>query len=160
MELFNILLVIHIIASCICLITGAISALVKKRRGVHTFNGEIYHATFIVILITSSYMAILHWSQSAYLLFIGIFSYSFALFGYLSKKLRWKNWLGKHIGGMLGSYIAILTALLVVNGHNIPIIKQFPLLIIWFLPTIIGTPIIFIVGKRYKHVKRPFKSYE
>ncbi|SFL23127.1 hypothetical protein SAMN03159341_104145 [Paenibacillus sp. 1_12] len=125
-----------------------------KRRGIHTLIGEIYHGAFVAIFITSVAMGIMHWSQSAYLLFIGIFSYSIALYGYLSKKLRWNNWLGKHIGGMLGSYIAIITAVLVVNGPNIPLIKQLPTLLLWFLPTIIGTPIIILIGKRYKRAKK------
>jgi flagellar biosynthesis protein FliQ len=98
-------------------------------------------------------MAFIHWSESAYLFYIGLFSYSFALFGYLAKKRKWKNWLGKHIGGMLGSYIAIITAVLVVNGHNIPFIKEIPRIIIWILPTIIGTPLIFRVGMKYTKKK-------
>src|SRR5690625_6249895 len=53
------------------------------------------------------------------------------------------------IGGMTGSYIGIITAVLVVNGMDIPLINQMPSLLLWFIPTIIGTPFIFMVNKRY-----------
>ena len=87
--------------------------------------------------------------RSAYLFYIAIFSYSLALLGYLAAKRRWKNWIGTHIGGMLGSYIGIVTATLVVNATDIPFLNELPILTVWFLPTMIGTPIIFIIGKRY-----------
>jgi len=54
-----------------------------------------------------------------------------------------------HIGGMVGSYIGIITAVLVVNGADIPLINQTPILLLWFIPTIVGTPIIFMVNKRH-----------
>lgn len=59
-----------------------------------------------------------------------------------------------HIGGMLGSYIGIVTATLVVNIHKIPVLNEMPVLIFWFLPTVIGTPIIIRVGQRYKPKKK------
>lgn len=154
MDYFKLLLILHIAAGTICLITGAISALVQKRKGIHTVVGELYHASYVVILLSSILMAIMHWSESAYLFFIAIFSYSFALYGYTAKKSRRAGWLGRHIGGMLGSYIGIITAVLVVNGHSIPGLNQLPMLLLWLLPTVIGTPIIFAVGRKYKRLKK------
>ncbi len=54
-----------------------------------------------------------------------------------------------HISGMLGSYIGILTATLVVNAHRIPLINEVPAILIWILPTIIGSPLIAVVNARY-----------
>jgi CHASE2 domain-containing sensor protein len=121
----------------------------KKRKGKHTGSGEIYHWSYVVVFFTSVIMSVIHWEESAYLFYIGLFSYSLALLGYLSAKIRWKNWVGAHIGGMLGSYIGIVTATIVVNIHKIPILNELPILLFWFFPTIIGTPIIFITGKKY-----------
>src|SRR6185437_13499305 len=92
----------------------------------------------------------IHWQESAYLFYIGVFSYALALLGYVSVKMRWKNWLGSHIGGMLGSYIGIVTATIVVNVPKIPFLNELPPLLFWLLPTIIGTPLIFIIGKKYQ----------
>ncbi|HEY9577615.1 MAG TPA: DUF2306 domain-containing protein, partial [Pseudobacillus sp.] len=77
------------------------------------------------------------------------FSFSFALLGYLSVKRKKRNWLSQHIAGMLGSYIGIVTATLVVNSPQIPLLNEVPVLTIWLLPTIIGTPIIIRIGNKY-----------
>lgn len=138
----------------ICLLTGLLAGFSKKRRGKHTIFGEIYHGSFVFVFISAVVMSIMHWDESAYLFYIGVFSYSLAFLGYLSAKIRWKNWLGTHIGGMLGSYIGIFTATLVVNVHRIPVLNEYPVLWFWFLPTIIGTPIIFLIGRKYSPQKR------
>ena len=138
----------------ICLLTGLLAGLSKKRRGKHTAIGEIYHGSFVFVFISAVVMSIMHWDESAYLFYIGVFSYSLAFLGYLSAKIRWKNWLGTHIGGMLGSYIGIFTATLVVNVNRIPVLNEYPVLWFWFLPTIIGTPIIFLIGRKYSPQKR------
>ena len=152
--MFNIFLTIHIITGMICLLTGLLAGLSKKRRGKHTTIGEIYHGSFVFVFISAVVMSIMHWDESAYLFYIGVFSYSLAFFGYLSAKIRWKNWLGTHIGGMLGSYIGIFTATLVVNVNRIPVLNEYPVLWFWFLPTIIGTPFIFLIGRKYSPQKR------
>lgn len=54
--------------------------------------------------------------------------------------LRTSNWLNNPIIGMIGSYIGIITAIVVVNESQIPIVNEIPALLVWFLPTIIGTP--------------------
>lgn len=161
MDLFTILLTIHIFSGVICLIAGVMASTVKKRKGYHTKIGEIYHGAYVVIFITSIIMAIINWAESAYLFYIAVFSYGLCLFGYLARKNRWKNWISKHIGGMLGSFIGVVTATLVVNGSKLYWINTIPALLLWFLPTIIGTPIIIIVGRRYRkqrRVKKMIKS--
>lgn len=149
MKIQVILLIIHIIMGCFCLVTGAINFLVKKEKGYHTTIGEWYHISYLFVFITSIGMALINWSESAYLFYIAIFSYGLALFGYLARKKRWKGWVSMHIGGMSGSYIGIITAVLVVNSTDIPLINQIPFPWLWFIPTLIGTPIIIIANKRY-----------
>ncbi|WP_078544443.1 DUF2306 domain-containing protein [Litchfieldia alkalitelluris] len=153
--MFYLLLILHIISGAICLLTGLVAAFKKKRKGVHTFTGEIYHWSYLIVFSTAVAMSIIKWDESAYLFYIAIFSYGLALTGYLAKKMRKRNWLGLHIGGMLGSYIGIVTATLVVNANNIPFISELPTLLIWVLPTIIGIPLIFRIGKRYSPRKIP-----
>ncbi len=126
----------------------------KKKKGKHTVSGEIYHGSYVLVFITALVMSVLHWEESQYLFYIALFSYGLALLGYVAVKKKWKNWLGTHIGGMLGSYIGIVTATLVVNVHRIPILNELPTLTYWFLPTIIGTPLIVIVGQKYRPRKK------
>lgn len=138
--MFNVFLITHIISGTICLISGLFAMSSKKsRKGKHPFYGTIYHSFYVVVFITAVVMSITHWAESYYLFYIALFSYAFALRGYLAIKRKWKNWLRSHIAGMLGSYIGIVTVTLVTNGHNIPILNECPHLVMWILPTIIGT---------------------
>lgn len=59
---------------------------------------------------------------------------------------RVKNeWLYKHMGMMLGSYIATFTAFMVVN------VQTNPAWAAWLLPTIIGSPLITVWIRYYKN---------
>ncbi|KOP63637.1 DUF2306 domain-containing protein (plasmid) [Priestia aryabhattai] len=148
--MFRIILFIHILVGVICLVTGFAAMIAPKKKGFHTNLGEIYHFSFIIVFLTTIAMAVMHWSSSSYLLYIGIFSYSLALLGYLAGKFKWKHWVAIHIGSILGSYIAILTAVLVVNVNRIPILNNYNPLIFWLLPTVIGSPIIYLIRKKYE----------
>jgi hypothetical protein len=44
--------------------------------------------------------------------------------------------------GMGGSYILMLTAFLVDNGKFLPIWRDLPPLALWFVPSVIGLPIL------------------
>lgn len=149
MLLFNVFLITHILTGTICLISGVFAMSSKKKRGKHSVFGEIYHWSYVLVFITALIMSIIHWEKSQYLFYIALFSYGLALLGYLAVKKKWGNWIGAHIGGMLGSYIGIVTATLVVNIPSIPVLNELPILLFWFLPTIIGTPLIFNVGNKY-----------
>ncbi|MCX6352781.1 MAG: hypothetical protein NTX03_13125 [Bacteroidetes bacterium] len=58
-----------------------------------------------------------------------------------------KHWLYNHIRGMVGSYIAGLTAFLAVNAGFIS--HNFSLLV-WLSPTAIGVPLIIYWTRKYK----------
>lgn len=53
-------------------------------------------------------------------------------------------WLYNHLGGMIGGYIATVSAFSAVNMNFLPAIIQ------WLWPTIIGTPVIFLFISYYK----------
>ncbi|WP_081798138.1 DUF2306 domain-containing protein [Neobacillus dielmonensis] len=151
--MFKLFLLIHIISGIVCLVSGIFAMSARKKKGRHTTAGEIYHGFYVLVFISAIYMSITHWEESAYLFYIGVFSYALAILGYLAGKIRWKNWLNAHIGGMLGSYIGIVTATIVVNIPKVPVLNEIPVLIFWFLPTIIGTPFIIKTGNKYKPKK-------
>ncbi|WP_065410906.1 DUF2306 domain-containing protein [Pseudobacillus wudalianchiensis] len=158
MHLFNLILIVHIFTGFICLITGLIAGFSKKKKGKHTLTGQIYFWSYSLVFLSAVIMAITHWQESAYLFYIALFSFAFALLGYVSVKKKRKNWLSQHIAGMLGSYIGIVTATLVVNSPKIPLLNEVPILAIWLLPTIIGTPIIFKIGNKYAPKQKKIAS--
>ncbi|KKK38167.1 alcohol dehydrogenase [Mesobacillus campisalis] len=147
--MFHLFLITHIHTGAVCLVSGLVAMASSKKRGRHTAAGEIYHGAYVIVFISAIVMSIIHWEESAYLFYIGVFSYSLALLGYAAAKRRWKNWMGMHIGGMLGSYIGIITATIVVNISKVPVLSEIPVILFWFLPTLIGTPLIIRAGKKY-----------
>lgn len=51
--------------------------------------------------------------------------------------------LGKHIGRMMGAYISVVTAVLVVNIESAPVW-------LWFLPTVLMVPLLIYFLRRYR----------
>ena len=64
------------------------------------------------------------------------FSYLLALLGFLAPRRRWRGWVGAYARGQGGSYIALVTALLVVSVDGTAAVAA------WVLPTLVGHPLI------------------
>jgi uncharacterized membrane protein YeaQ/YmgE (transglycosylase-associated protein family) len=142
-------LAVHIAAGTTGLLLGPIAMRAPKRRGPHTRLGESYHWVMLAVCLSAAGLAILDWQRIWWFLPIAAFSYANALRGYLAAKRRRPGWLRAHIGGMGGSYIALITALLVVNlGRD--------LAIVWLLPTVVGSPIIVWVISEVDRGRRPY----
>jgi uncharacterized membrane protein len=148
MTLRDPVLAIHIAAGTTGLILGPLAMRAPKRRGPHTRLGEAYHWVMLAVCLSAAGLAALAWHRIWWFLPIATFSYTNALVGYLAAKRRGRSWLAAHIGGMGGSYIALVTALLVVNvGQQLPIV--------WFAPTVIGSPVIAWVISEVDRGRRP-----
>ena len=142
------LLAAHIAAGSFGLLLGPVLFAARKRRGLHTIGGELYHWNFVVLFVTAVVLAAMNWDEVWWLAPIGAFSSSFALRGYVAAKRRRPGWLPRHLAGQGGSYIAMTTALLVVNfGAANPIV--------WILPTLVGTPVIAWITVQVLQGKRP-----
>ncbi len=147
--MFNLFLLLHIIAGTVGLVIGPISMYSQKRKGLHTQVGAVYFYAMTLVCLSAVALAILHWEQSWWFVFVAAFSFFFAWKGKRAVKNRKVGWIKSHISGMLGSYIAMTTALLVVNVSSIPGHQTIPTFIYWMLPTIIGTPLIVRTIKEY-----------
>jgi uncharacterized membrane protein len=148
MSLRDPILAVHIAAGTTGLILGPLAMRASKRRGPHTRLGETYHWVMLAVCLSAAALAVLAWHRIWWFLPIAAFSYANALLGYLAAKRRRTGWLRRHVRGMGGSYIALATALLVVNvGQRLPIA--------WFLPTVIGSPVIAWVLREVDRGRRP-----
>jgi uncharacterized membrane protein len=142
MSLRDPFLIIHVVAATGGLVLGPVAMKAAKRRGRHTRAGSAYHWLMLATCVSAVGMAVLDWGRIWWFVPIAVFSYANALLGFLAVTIRWRGWLREHIAGMSGSYIALVSALIVVNAP-----KPAPLWL-WFLPTLIGTPLIFLAIAR------------
>jgi hypothetical protein len=126
----------------------------RKRRGLHTKVGEAYHWAMLGVCVSASILAALDWSRIWWFLPVAAGSYAFAFVGYVAAKRRWKGWLRAHLVGQGGSYIALVTALLIVNWENLTGTRGVESPWAWGLPTLLGTPLILWALRKWVGRKR------
>lgn len=156
MTAWGLVLGLHIAAGAIGLVLGLVAMWAAKRpRGPHTRTGEAYHWVMLIVCLSAAGLAFLDWKRIWWFLPIAVGSYAFALLGYVAAKWRWRGWLIAHVSGQGGSYIAMITALLVVNWRTLTGHPGFESVWPWILPTLVGTPIISWVNYQIARGRRP-----
>ncbi len=92
----------------------------RKKKGNHTVSGEFYHWSYIIAFLSIVDMSILQWKKSQVLFYFTSYIL-WTCFTWLCIAVinKWKNWMNVHIGGMLGSYIGLITTTIVVNVYSI-----------------------------------------
>jgi len=153
--LFRAVLVFHIVAGTVGLILGPIAMTATKRPGLHTRTGEAYYWIMLAVCVSAAALALLDWRRLWWFLPIAAGSYAFALLGYVAAKRRWRRWLVAHVSGQGGSYIAMVTALLVVNWQTLTGTRGTSSPWAWTLPTLVGTPIITWINIQVRRGRRP-----
>ena len=138
-------LLAHIILGFTAIVLGPVAMTSRKAPGFHPRIGELYHAAVLGVCLSAAALAVLHWSRSWAFLPVALGSYAFALVGYVAAKRRFQGWLRVRVIGQGGSYVAILTALLVVNWSAL---FDEPSLWPWTIPTLGGTPLIAWAARR------------
>ena len=139
----SLFLILHILCGTTGLAIAVGAFLSEKRKGIHTILGNIYHWIFLVMCMSAAALSVIDWDRLWWFLPIAFFSYAFALVGFLAARFKPRDWIRLHLAGQGGSYIAMITAVLVVNFGS----GSF---IVWFLPTIIGTPLIIFFAREVK----------
>jgi hypothetical protein len=134
-------LVVHIAAGLTAVMTGAIAALTRKGSAQHVRVGRWFYRAIAVVFLTATALSIMRWRQDYHLLIIGTAAFTAATFGYLHRRRHWPGDTG-HILGMGIGYVAMLTAFYVDNGPHLPMWDRLTPLTFWFLPSVVGAPII------------------
>lgn len=147
MTTHQIVLTFHIGCGVVALLLGLIAMLATKQRGLHTIVGNVYHWAYVGLAVSACVIAALDWARLWWFVPIAVGSYGLALMGFLAAKIRWNGWLDYHLSGQLGSYIAMTTAVLVVNAGNV--------WWAWALPTIVGSPLIAWIKREVRAGRRP-----
>lgn len=117
-------------------------------------------ADWLVLLLGITNSALMIWSKNTVLVVFGLISlYAIAQNIRMSIKaltqapLSKLAWLRRHIGMMMGAFIASATAFLVVNIDALPL-GNFPSWFGWLLPTFVLVPLIFYYSRKYTAGKK------
>jgi hypothetical protein len=139
----------HVIAGIIAVIAGASAMLSAKGGARHRLGGLVFCFELTVLVATGTALAAIDWPGRWHLFLMGAVAYALAAFGFAARLIRWRGWTSAHIIGMGGAYIAMLTAFYVDNGPRLPLWRLLPPIAFWFVPSIVGLPL--VVRALYRH---------
>lgn len=146
---------VHVLAGLTCVIAGVAAMLSWKGKGRHPKYGTIYYWGLAIIFVTATALAIIRWTEDWHLFVLGVLSYGAASLGRAAMQNRWSSFVRLHIFGMGISYILLLTAFYVDNGHSLPLWKDLPSVAYWIVPAAIGLPIMIWASLFHRLVRRP-----
>src|SRR5580704_2287543 len=141
---------VHILAGLICLVTGIMSMVSEKRAGLHPRCGTIYHWGLAVLVTSAGFLAAAHWTDDRLLFVLGVVSFGASCVGRTTRRRNWQTWVDTHIISMGCSFIAMLTAFCVEEGESVPRLSGLPRLTYWFLPALVGMPLIVCALVRHR----------
>jgi hypothetical protein len=130
----------HVVAGTIAVIAGAIAMLSKKRPGRHPRFGIVYFYSLAAVFASATPLSVVRWAEDYHLFLLGALSFGTACMGRTARRRRWHSWAKWHIISMSLSYILLLTAFYVDNGHSLPLWRDLPTVAYWLLPGTIGIP--------------------
>jgi uncharacterized membrane protein len=143
---------IHVFLGIACVITGFMAMLSEKRHGRHPQFGIIYYWCLSAVFATATFLSVVRWAEDYHLFILGALSFAAA---FLGRTARRQGSISLHITAMGLSYILLLTAFYVDNGHSLPLWKELPPIAYWLLPGAVGIPIIIWALIRHPLVRRP-----
>lgn len=145
MDAHGILLSLHVAAGSLGLLLGALAMWAEKRPPHRSRAGAAYHWSVLGVSLTAVGLVALDWPALWWLLPLAGLSYGLALLGLLAPRRRRPGWARAYGHGQGGSYIALVTALLVVSLEGLAAAAG------WFLPTLVGLP---LIEWRVAHISR------
>ena len=139
------LLALHITAGSLGLALGP-AALWRSRGGpaVVADVGPAYVFSVLAVSLTALGLIALDWSQLWWLAILAAFSSGLAVVALVAPRLRFRGWERACAHGEGGSYIALVTALLVVSVDGPAAVAA------WTLPTLAGLPLIEVRAARLR----------
>jgi hypothetical protein len=153
---FAVALRVHIVAGLVAVVSGALAATAAKRPGRHPAAGTVYAWAMVGVFVTAVTMSLLRLHRNWHLLVIATVAFAAMSTGWLARRRRWRGRLRTHILGMGGSYVVLLTGFYVDNGPNLPLWNRLPPLAFWFLPSLVGVPLLRrALARRGLRVFRP-----
>jgi hypothetical protein len=131
--MWTFLLTVHITSGSLALLVGPLAMLASKRPGRHPRLGRAYELLIALLCLSAGGLAVLKPSLW-WLGLIAALTWAAALGGWWMRRRQPRGWLQWHVSLMCGSYLSLVTALLVVSLNGTAIA--------WIAPTVVGSPLI------------------
>jgi hypothetical protein len=145
---------VHVVTGVAAVVAGLFAALARKRAGRHPRAGRMYLVALGVVAVTVAGLAVLRWPHDVHLLVLGVTALALGVGGYAARRRRRPGWARRHIVGMGGSYVVLLTAFYVDNGPQLPLWQLLPTWALWVLPAGVGAPVIAAALRRHRALGR------
>ena len=139
----------RVLVGIACVVTGPVAMLSRKSPGRHPGFGTAYYWGLVAVFASASALAAIRWREDYHLFLLGVGSFTAAYIGRSARRQRWQSWAKWHITGMGLSYILLLTAFYVDNGHSLPLWKDLPSITYWLTPGAVGIPLIVLALLRH-----------
>ena len=132
------LLTVHVLAGTAGLLLGPVWLLARMRGARAWSTAAAYQAAVTVVSVTGAALAI-RTAELIWLLPVAVLTQALAIAGALARRRAWPHWrtLQPHLLG--GSYIALVTGLLVAQTGNA---------VFWVLPALVGQVPIALAKRR------------
>lgn len=142
MDPHDILLGLHTAAGLAGLALGGLVIWSSRERPLLDRWSVAYHWTVLAVSLTAVVLLVLDWPQLWWLMLLSVFAYGLALLGFLAPRRRFRGWTGFYAHGQGGSYIALVTAFIVVSLTVDGPIHGPAAAAVWVFPTLVGTRLI------------------
>ena len=145
----DIVLGFHVAAGSLGLLLGPLAMLAERQPPYRSAMGVAYHWSVLAVALTALGLIAFDAGALWWLAPLAALSYGLALLGLLAPRRRGQRWLGLYVRGQGGSYVALVTALLVVSLEGPLVIAA------WIVPTVVGHN---LIERRVAWIRRRSKQ--
>jgi uncharacterized membrane protein len=138
----------HVLCGLGAVTAGVVAMRTRKGSLRHRRAGRVWLVGLGGLCVTALVLASLDWAHRWHLAVLAVVAAGMAAVGFLGARRRWRGWRAAHIVGMGGSFVAALTAFYVDNGPRLPVWNLLPPTAFWFLPAVIGLPVLLRALRR------------
>lgn len=146
-------LIVHVVSGTVGLLLGPVVAIQDRRRFASDCGGggrwsAIYIAVVVIICISASALVWLKRTDLWWLVPVSAATLGLATLARAAAARRFRGWTHAYVHGLGGSYIALVTALIVVALTTDESLRGPAQLIPWLTPTVVGTVAIEVWRRR------------
>lgn len=152
------LIAVHVLDGLVAVVAGVVAMRTLKGSRAHRRAGLVYLGALLLLTATAIILVLQDPARRWHLAVLGILALVLATVGYLARLHRSGEWKVVHIGGMAGSYMAMLSAFYVDNGPRLPFWRVLPTALLLIVPWLIGVPVTLRAIGRHRASRRAARS--